>query len=439
MTFAAESHYTRHLPPGGDRVDAIISLTASDSEILSSTTQERVVGITVDKSGSMTSGAGPSGRMSRMEAVQEALERIIDRLEEDTIFFIVAFDVEGHVIFAPAKATPENKRAAKAQVRRIESNNGTAMSTGLEMSLGFFERFPNAIRQGLFLTDGKNESESPSMVRRVLERCAGVFDCDCWGLGTDWKVGEVQDVARALNGKASLLPGPSDVAVAFEGFAVKAQSKAIRDVRLRLWGPNGARFIQVRQMNPTIEDLANRGQQISTLVRDFPTGAWSPGEMRDYHVTITVQPGAVGAELLACRPSIIYLDPDGIEQEIKAPDARIIVEWSADDRLTSRINRTLANYTGQAEMATAIQQGLEAQEKGDLATATAHLGRAVKLAHETGNDDMTKRLQRVVDIDDPQSGTVRLKRNVSAASTMDLHLESSTTKRARRIAPTGGD
>jgi hypothetical protein len=45
---------------------------------------------------------------------------------------------------------------------------------------------------------------------------------------------------------------------------------------------------------------------------------------------------------------------------------------------------------------------------------------------------MTARLKKVVDIDDAESGTVRLKRSVDKAATMDLELESSTTKRARR-------
>jgi hypothetical protein len=45
---------------------------------------------------------------------------------------------------------------------------------------------------------------------------------------------------------------------------------------------------------------------------------------------------------------------------------------------------------------------------------------------------MTSRLKRVVDIDDAASGTVRVKRNVEKAAAMDLELESTTTKRARR-------
>jgi hypothetical protein len=83
-------------------------------------------------------------------------------------------------------------------------------------------------------------------------------------------------------------------------------------------------------------------------------------------------------------------------------------------------------------MAAAIQQGLEASEHGNAAEATRLLGRAVQLAHASGNTDMTSRLARVVEIDDAASGTVRVKRSVEKAAAMDLELESTTTKRARR-------
>jgi hypothetical protein len=56
----------------------------------------------------------------------------------------------------------------------------------------------------------------------------------------------------------------------------------------------------------------------------------------------------------------------------------------------------------------------------------------VKLAHESDNAEMTTRLARVVEVVDPAEGTVRLKKSVTRAAEMDLQLESTTTRRARR-------
>jgi len=428
MDWNLESHYTPHLAPGAAQVDAIVSVSLSGDGGAGATvdgSQERVLGFIADRSGSMNG-------LGRINAVRAALSAAIEALESDTTFFIVAFDFDADVVFAPARATPANKQVAHQRVAALTAGGGTAMSTGLEMALGFFRGYPTAINRALFLTDGKNESEKIDLVRRVLADCAGAFECDCWGLGTDWRVGEVQEIARALNGHASLLPDRESVDAAFRAFVDTAQSKALRDVFLRLWTPQGAQLAQVRQMNPTIEELAGRARTISPLVHDFPTGSWAPGESRDYFVSIHVAPGGVGDELLACRPSVKFTDGSGQDQEIKAPQARVIATWSADDRLTSRIDPAVAHYTGQEEMAQAIQQGLEASERGNAAEATRLLGRAVQLAHASGNTDMTSRLQRVVDIDDAASGTVRVKRSVEKAAAMDLELESTTTKRARR-------
>jgi hypothetical protein len=92
----------------------------------------------------------------------------------------------------------------------------------------------------------------------------------------------------------------------------------------------------------------------------------------------------------------------------------------------------VAHYTGQAELAEAIQEGLAAKAAGDAETATTKLGRAVQLAAATGNDDATSRLRKVVEIDDPDTGTVRLRRNVDKLDEMALDTSSTKTTRVKR-------
>ena len=68
-----------------------------------------------------------------------------------------------------------------------------------------------------------------------------------------------------------------------------------------------------------------------------------------------------------------------------------------------------AYYTGQAELAGVIQDGMEARRAGDVERATAKLGPAVKLATESGNADTATLLAKVVDVVDPVTGTIRLR------------------------------
>jgi hypothetical protein len=91
----------------------------------------------------------------------------------------------------------------------------------------------------------------------------------------------------------------------------------------------------------------------------------------------------------------------------------------------------VAHYTGQAELAQAIQDGLEARKNGDEELATAKLGRAVALADGSGNEDTAKLLAKVVDVVDAATGTVRLKRKVDQADEMALDTRSTKTVRTR--------
>ena len=48
--------------------------------------------------------------------------------------------------------------------------------------------------------------------------------------------------------------------------------------------------------------------------------------------------------------------------------------WSNNSELTTRIDKQVAHYTGQTELAAMIQEGLAAKAAGDEATATTKLG-----------------------------------------------------------------
>ncbi len=56
----------------------------------------------------------------------------------------------------------------------------------------------------------------------------------------------------------------------------------------------------------------------------------------------------------------------------------------------------------------------------------------MQLAAETGNDEATSKLRKVVDIDDEEEGTVRLKRAVDKADEMALDTASTKTTRIKK-------
>ena len=131
--------------------------------------------------------------------------------------------------------------------------------------------------------------------------------------------------------------------------------------------------------------------------------------------------------MLACRASVGFQGPAG---ETKVSCDPIAVRWSSDDVLTTRISKEVAHYTGQSELAESIQEGLDAKANGDEERATRLLGRAAQIAEQSGNDEVTRRLKKVVDVVDASTGTVRLKRADKGAE-MELELGGTRTVRRR--------
>ena len=64
----------------------------------------------------------------------------------------------------------------------------------------------------------------------------------------------------------------------------------------------------------------------------------------------------------------------------------MLAVWTDDEKQSAVINPRVANYTGQAELAERIQEGVKALEAGDEELATRALQRANELAEQTGHE-----------------------------------------------------
>jgi hypothetical protein len=308
-------------------------------------------------------------------------------------------------------------------VGSLRANGGTAIGQWLQLADTLFAGKPTAMKHAILLTDGQNMHETPRQLTRTLHAVTGHFVCDCRGVGTDWQVSELRDVASTLLGTVDIVAEPAGLEADFRAMTAAAMGKAVGDVSLRLWTPQGASVKYVKQVEPTLADLTARRSESAPRSGDYPTGSWGT-ESRDYHVCIEVAPAAVGEKMLAGRVSMVVPGTNEVLGK-----GQILAIWTDDTVLSTKISPEVAHYTGQAELASVIQEGLEARKVGDVETATAKLGRAVALATESGHEDTAKLLARVVDIEDPVRGTVRLKRSVATVDEMTLDTRSTVTKR----------
>jgi von Willebrand factor type A C-terminal domain/von Willebrand factor type A domain len=421
--FQAEVFQNSYLPAGSTEVHAIMTVsTLGGAAVVSSESNvggEQLFGIICDTSGSMDG--------DKIQAAKKAIIQLIEMLPEDVSFFVIGGSSLAKTIVPVLLATPAHKEMAIKLVRSsISANGGTRISCWLDAALAQFQTMPTAIRQALLLTDGQNDLNDAEDLESSLRDCAGIFQCDCRGVGTDWQVRQLQAIGSRLLGTTDIIAAPEQIAKDFQTILGKALGKNVADVKLRLWSPQGANILYCKQVSPTIMDLTS--QRLNPQTLDYPTGAWAAQESRDYHFCIQVAPGNIGDEMLAGRASLITTS-GGVETKIA--EGKILASWTEDEAKSTRIDRTVAHYTGQAELAQSIQEGLAARNAGNMEVATVKLERAVQLAQASGNEATTKLLRSVVDID--EAGTVRIKRSVEKLDEMALETRSTVTTRIPKL------
>ncbi|WP_433547663.1 vWA domain-containing protein [Streptomyces sp. CA-294286] len=444
--FSVDVYQNEFLPEGGREVNAIVTVTstgggttggiplagasASPSYIPGAAAEvpTAAVVIMVDCSGSMDYPP------TKMRGAREATAAAIDALRDGVAFAVVAGTHLAKEIYPGqgrlATADDGTRAQARNALRALTAGGGTAIGTWLKLADRLLAGSEAPIRHGILLTDGRNEHESPQDLAAALEACAGRFTCDARGVGTDWEVKEVTGIASALLGTADIVADPASLAADFTQMMENAMGKEVADVNLRLWTPVGVEIKFVKQVAPTVEELTSRRTGAGPRAGDYPTGSWGD-ESRDYHVCVTVPEAGVGQEMLAARVSLILPDAaGGTPQTLSQGLVRAV--WTDDMAASTSINPQVAHYTGQAELAQAIQQGLDARKSGDFDGATSKLGRAVQLAAASGNADTAKLLAKVVDVVDEATGTVRLKAKVAEADEMTLETRSTKTVRVKK-------
>lgn len=420
-TFTSVVFQNEFLSEGADEVQAVVEVTCTDAGMAGS---QGAVGeiIIIDSSGSMEG--------DRMTAVRQAAVAALEEIPDGTWFAVITGTNEARLAYgdfeggwgrALVQMSPTTRAAATSAVQALWAGGGTAIGQWLNAAAYVFVNSQVVQRHALLLTDGKN-GESQTELAKGLGSALGVFQCDCRGVGADWNVPELRHIAETLLGTVELIADPKDMAEDFRSVVRAAASRGVPDASLRVWVPMGGDVVFVRQVSPTVEDLTARGVAVDQVNHDYPTGAWGD-ETREYHVGVRVPVQPLGTTRAVARAKIV-IGGDPVS------DAVITATWSDDATLTTRIAPEIAHYTGQTALAAAIQEGLAARAAGDDVSATVKLGEAVRLAAETGNEDATNRLRKVVDIE--ESGTVRLKSKVAEIDAMDLDTASTKTTRVKK-------
>ena len=418
--FTLECYQNEFLPEGGTTMHAIVTVQADATGGAAGgaepTAGSRAEVIMVDTSGSMAGG--------RLREAKNATAAAIDAMPDGVRFGIIKGNHQALWAFPSAGglavASVHTRAEAKQAVKRLDPGGGTAIGTWIALAAQTLRTEPG-IKHAILLTDGKNEAESPQALAEVVGQAEGIFQCDCRGVGADWAVAELRGIANALVGTVDIVADPAGLSADFTSMLADALSRQLGEVRLRIWAPQGAEILMLKQMDPLL-DLTNLRIKVNDLTGEYATGSWGD-ESRDYHLSVRIPAGDVGEEMLAARVTLMV-------GEEAAGQALVRAEWTEDVAKSTKINRRVAEAMGDAELADAIQEGIDALRSGDVETATGRFSRAANLADEQGNEAALERLESVVDRD-PVTGRVNLKPQRDDMDVMILETRSTRTTRRR--------
>jgi hypothetical protein len=408
IRFDVSVDQNEYLPAGGRVMHAVVSVTASGGDAPAPSAAQVIM---LDSSTSMSG--------NKIDEAKKAAAVAIDTLRDGVAFAIVAGTVNATMLY-PAEplmvpATATTREEARAALRELEADGGTAIGVWLELAAGLLDREPAEIKHAILLTDGRNEHQTLEELRAVLEACRGRFVCDGRGVGRRWEAQPLVEIADALLGSAVGLPEPGELAADFQAITEAVMGKAAANVSLRLWTLPDARIRFVKQMYPRIVDLTDRGVPSGPRSVDYPTGQWGD-ETRDFHVCVEIPPGTLNDEIRVAKVGMVA----GGDISTERP---ILVRWTDDPLRSTRISTRVAHYSGQADLANAIEQGIEARARGDVDIATAKLADAVHLAQQTGDTLKLRQLDKIVERD--PAGTLRLRANTLP---VDIEMASVTAR-----------
>ncbi|MFC4113070.1 vWA domain-containing protein [Nonomuraea zeae] len=419
--FTLNIDQNKYLPTDGREVHAILTIGSTGGVTTQAVDAEAAEVIIVDTSGSMSGSKIREARQAAVTAVQT--------LRDGVYFAVIAGTDKARVVFpggtpSLVKATPATKAEAVRAIGQLLAHGGTAMGEWLKLAGHLLNSRPSAIRHALLMTDGQN-NERAEVFGSVLAAWSGKFVCDCLGVGDDWVPAELRKVAEAMLGTFDFVRNQGDLPEFFRRLTQTSMSKTVAELSLRVWVPQTATLKFVKQVSPTLLDLTGKRTDVNPLTGDYPTGSWG-AEEREYHLCVEVPPGQMGNEIRAGWVKLVRPDT----QEVVA-SGNVLAQWTDDLAQSTRINRKVAHYTGQAELHELIQDGLSARAMGDVDTATARLAKARQIATESGREDTARLLEKVVEVD-PATGTARLRRNVDKADEIELDTGSVRTSRLRK-------
>ncbi len=385
--FSFKTYYNPYISPMTNSVWGVVSVSANE---MPPQAQATCISLIVDVSGSMQG--------AKFNAAVATVEDLLQNMPNGIALQVVVFDNDGNEVLPMTQINPEVRREQlvsefRRNMRQVKMFGGTAMSTGIHVALRGQSRFngDGVARYGIFLSDGQNTEMEATLAQAVKTAADMHMHLCAYGFGNDWNPEQLTKMAQITQGwMPKAVPNPDDLRGEFSALVEKMAATVASDSVLHLWTPAGARILSISQAYPNWVkgEAAPLGDDHTWVVPEPPM---SVKDHRDF--VVHVELAAVGARVVACRPSVVYASGGTRVEEKGDQSTWMILQQTNDQSQVNQVNPVVAGYLGQGQLAASTQAMTEALAAGDMKGAERHRTEALDIAVAAGNRSMTEVLE----------------------------------------------
>ncbi len=337
-----------HMPVTGGSQVAYVLVEVKPTEMMAQVRMPLNFAIVLDRSGSM--------KGAKLNAVKQAVQKLIDQMADTDTISVVAFDDNVQVI-VPAQPAMD-KPGIKLAVDRIRDGGGTTMSLGMSVGLNELRKYysPGNVNRMVLLTDGVTYGDTDRC--RALADDAGRQGVNIYplGIGADWDEDLLDNIGRRSGGlEAEFIRQPDDALHIFQQQFQSAAAVAVRNAQLLLHLSQGITPKKAVKVLPQISDLgqdvlSDRQVVISLgdLEKDTPQAVL---------FELMIEPKPAGVFRIAVAE--LTYDVPMMNRQGEQVRADVVVGFTQDTNQAQAVNAVVMNYAEKAKAHQLVTKVLE--------------------------------------------------------------------------------
>ena len=336
--------------------------------------------LVLDRSGSM---AG-----EKLRQMKAAANLIVDRLGDQDLLSVVAFDDSSDVIVPSGPVI--DSLALKRKINSIDERGGTHMSTGIRAGLQELQRGFSASRVNrlLLLTDGQTWEDQEDC-EALAEQCRGLgipMNVMGLGLGGDWDPRLLEDLAQRSAGEWTIIDTPENASVVFANILQAMQGTAVSNATLTMRMIEGVAPRTVWRVIPLISRLGH--QSVSQHDVQVFLGDVQHGTGQALLADVLFPPRQSGTYRLI-QADIVY-DVPALKLVAQKAATNVVVNFADDPGQANQVTGRVMNLVERVQAHKLQTQALDAAADGDLQRATQRLRAAATRLLDLGETEMAQ-------------------------------------------------